>query len=626
MDQKIEAKSKIRVPYLLQLVIFWLVIFALFRVLFLALHLTTITHNGILPALRSIIAGFRLDLSTISFLIFPSFLFWILQQYIKGRLISLLNTIYHIIILFLISLLAVSNIKMYHEWGALLNFGVFDYVAHPREVLTFVSTTQLILLVVFLALYLGFSLWLYKKIVTHFSTPIKNVFLKTALIVLPIGILPIMARGGLQLAPINESSAYFSKTPFYNHVAINPAWYFLHSYFDLKTTKNPYTYMNSAEAEKRNNNLFLKSDTLSPSILTTQKPNIVIIILESWTADIIKSLGGEDNITPNFDTLSRQGLLFSQIYAAGSRTEHGLISVLSGFPPPPLISIITIPAKSEKLKSINTVLADDGYSSSFYYGGEAGFVNMKSYLINTGFTAIVDKASFTENQLNSKWGAHDQYVFEKQLLDLKSAHQPFLSVILTLSSHEPFEVPMETPFDEDHSEPGKFRKAAYYSDHCLGEYFRTAKKESWYDNTLFILVADHGHRLPKERDFDMPESKRIPLLFFGNVLQENIRGTSLDKICNQNDIAATLLTQLNKSAVNFPRSRDILNPVTKDFAYYTNDNVWGWITPDQKFIYTYATKALSNTGNASPTAPLNDSIVLDAKAYIQTHYQHYLDF
>ncbi|MBK9982845.1 MAG: LTA synthase family protein [Saprospiraceae bacterium] len=361
-------------------------------------------------------------------------------------------------------------------------------------------------------------------------------------------------------------------------------------------------------------------------MLKSVKPNIVIIILESWTADIIRSLGGENNITPNFDTLSKQGLLFTQIYAAGSRTEHGLISVLSGFPPPPLISIISIPSKSEKLKSINNVFADDGYSSSFYYGGESGFVNMKSYLINSGFTTIVDKASFTANQLNSKWGAHDQYVFERQLLDLKIAHEPFLSVLLTLSSHEPFEVPMETPFDDDHSEPGKFRKAAFYSDHCLGEYFRAAKKESWYDNTLFILVADHGHRLPKERDFNMPESKRIPLLFFGNVLQENIRGATIDKTCNQNDIAATLLSQLNKNYSDFPSSRDILNPGTKNFAYYTNDNVWGWITPEQKFIYTYATQTLSNTGSTSLAAPLNDSIVLDAKAYIQTHYQRYLSF
>ncbi|MGB3081344.1 MAG: hypothetical protein WBB31_19835, partial [Saprospiraceae bacterium] len=261
MAQTIEIKRQLHTPFLLRLVIFWMIIFALFRFVFLAFHINIITHAGLFPAAQSMIAGFRLDLSTISFLIFPSFIFWILNQFVRRRIITVLNMAYTVVVVFSISLLAVSNIKMYHEWGALLNFGVFDYVAHPHEVLTFISTSQLFLLIGFLILYFGFSLWLFKKIVTNFSAPVKNVFLKTTLIIMPIVILPVMARGGLQLAPINESSAYFSKTPFYNHVAINPAWYFLHSYFDLKTTKNPYVYMDGAEAEKRNKNLFFKSET-----------------------------------------------------------------------------------------------------------------------------------------------------------------------------------------------------------------------------------------------------------------------------------------------------------------------------------------------------------------------------
>lgn len=439
---------------------------------------------------------------------------------------------------------------------------------------------------------------------------------------MPIVILPVMARGGLQLAPINESSAYFSETPFYNHVATNPAWYFIHSYLDRKPTTNPYVFMDQGEAEARNKNLFSKNDTLSPYILTSLKPNIVIIILESWTADIIESLGGEHGITPNFDTLSKTGLLFTQIYGAGSRTEHGLISVLSGYPPPPLISIITIPSKSENLTSLNTVLIDDGYTSSFYYGGESEFANMKSYLISAHFQSIVDKASFSKNQWNSKWGAHDQYVLEKQLTNLNTMHEPFFSVLLTLSSHEPFEVPMQTPFDDDHSESGKFRKAAYYSDHCIGEYFKIAQKEKWYDNTLFILVADHGHRLPKNRDLNSPESKRIPILFYGNVLTESFRGTTIDKTANQNDIAATLLRQLHKDYSGFSKSKDILDPVTKPFAYYTTDNVWGWITPGESFYFTYATEEINM--NRSSFGTLSDSIILDAKAYLQTHYQQFL--
>ncbi|MEP6646257.1 MAG: sulfatase-like hydrolase/transferase [Saprospiraceae bacterium] len=194
-----------------------------------------------------------------------------------------------------------------------------------------------------------------------------------------------------------------------------------------------------------------------------------------------------------------------------------------------------------------------------------------------------------------------------------------------LQNHHPFEVPMQTPFNEN-TERGRFRKAACYTDHALGDYFRAAKNEPWYDNTLFILVADHGHRLPNIRNLDLPESKRIPLLFYGNVLIDSLRGTTIDKTDNQNDIAAIILNQLHKSADGFPRRKDVLNPSTKNFAYYTNSNVLGWITPLEKFTYTFADKSLRNASDTTSMAPLNDSIILDAKAYLQTHYRDYLKF
>jgi len=621
-----ESKRQLHIHYLLRLLIFWLIIFALYRSVFLVLHISAIRHDGLLLAAQSLVAGIRLDLSTISYLIFPSFLLWVIQQFIRRRKIAAMHSIYNVTIVFLISLLSVSDIWMYDEWGALLNYGVFDYLRNPREVLTFISTSQLLLLAFFFVTYFIFSLWLFKKLVANFSSPTGNKLMKAAMITLPVIILPIMARGGLQLAPINESSAYFSETSFYNHVAVNPFWYFIHSYLDRKITKNPFVFMDETVAEARNKNLYSQTPHSSPTILTVEKPNIVIIILESWTADLIKALGGEKQVTPVFDTLARGGMLFTKIYSAGSRTEHGLISVLSGFPPPPQISIITIPSKAEKLKGINEVLSDYGYNSSFFYGGEIGFANMKSYLVGSHFTTIVDKACFKKNQLNSKWGAHDQYVLEKQLSDLRNTPEPFFSVLLTLSTHEPFEVPMETPFDDIKSEAGRFKKAAYYTDHCLGEYFKAAKKEKWYDNTLFILVADHGHRLPRYRNLNTPESKRITLLFYGNVLTESAKGSTITKLGNQNDIAATLLNQLDKNYDDFPRSKDLLNTTTKDFAYYTNNNVLGWVTPYEKFTYTFATKAYKKTGDIILPGTINDSLIIDSRAYLQTLYQQYLDY
>lgn len=588
------------------------------------LHHPAGVNESLSSVAESLIAGFRLDLSTIAYLMLPAFFLWILHQFIQSRFLSILNSIYHYTLLCLISVLNVANMKMYHEWESLLNYTVFHYLAYPQEVFAFISFSELILLVFFCVGSAMILIYIFRKFVSNFLTVSKNLYSKIGLLLLFPPLLVIAARGGLQLVPLNESSAYYSDTAFYNHVAVNPVWYFIHSILETESTSNPFLFMEPSVAEMRMKNLFSKDTLSGDTILKSTKPNIIFIILESWSADIIESMGGEKNITPFFDSLRKEGLLFTEIFSPGSRTEHGLISILSGYPPPPHNSIITVPYKAEKLPNINDALIPDGYHASFYYGGEVEFVNMKSYLLNAHFNPIIDKNNFEKDQLNSKWGAHDQFVFEKQLLDLNRTPEPFLSVLLTLSSHEPFEVPMETPF-EGKKESDKFRCAVYYTDYCLGQYFRKAKKEAWYQNTLFILVADHGHRLPKMTNLNLPQSKKIPLLFVGSALKENYHGKTIDKVGNQNDIASTLLNQLQKDVTGFPRSKDMLNPGSKEFAYYTNDNVLGWITPFQKFIYFY-TSEKNRVVEDVRKEYVNDSLLLDAKAYLQTHYQEYLDY
>ena len=612
-----------RLHYFLRLLLFWLILFASFRFLFLCFNADLVFQHPPPETLQSFVRGFRLDLSTIAYLMLPSFLLWALFQLVPKKIIHQINQGYHFLLLFLLPVLFVSTIKMYHEWEALLSVSVLDYVANPGEVVSFISTAELLGLVIFLILYVTFSIWMYKKVVRGFLLDKGKVLYRVVIGLLMPVILGISARGGWQLIPINESAAYFSDTPFFNHVAVNPFWYFIHSVLDKDTDKNPYALMDPAEAKQRYDHLYASIDSAGIDVLTTTKPNLVFIILESWTADIIEALGGEAGITPQFDSLRKEGLLFTNIYGAGARTEHGLISVLSGYAPPPKVSIITIPSKSAKIANLNTLFANDGYASSFYYGGEIHFVNMKSYLVNGHFKTIVDKENFEETQLNSKWGAHDEFVLNKQLADLDNTSGPFLSVVLTLSTHEPFEVPMETPFNGK-DEADKFRKSAYYTDHCLGDYFSKAKQEGWYDNTLFILVADHGHRLPKNNDLSRPESKRIPLLLFGNVLREEFRGKQIDITGNQHDIPATLLHQLHKETSRFPGSKDLLNPSTRSFAYYVTDNVMGWITPGQMMLFDLTKREFISL--TDPPVTYIDSLQSDAKAYLQYHYQEYLDF
>lgn len=615
---------KIKIHYLLRLVIFWLLYFAVFRVLFIMYHHIKIPDGEHSETVLSLFYGLRLDLSTACAAMVISYFLWSFQQFFKSRFIHRINLIINVGLISLVSVLSIANIKMYGEWGTQISARALSYMLYPKEVLTFISFWSVLIFFVFCGLFIYMGLKAYHRYITNFSYPIENKKFRIAQIICIPFLLVIGLRGGLQLAPVNESAAYYSSLQINNHIATNNMWFLAHSILDANDTKNPYVFMEDKNAKKVTADLFSASAQKTRSILKTKKPNIVFIILESWTADIIKSLDGEANVTPHFDELQKDGLLFTQMYGSGFRTEQGLVSILSGFPAQPNNSIITTPSKAEQLPSINTDLWKQGYQSSFYYGGEVEFANMKSYLMDSNFGKIIDKDNFKKDQLNSKWGAHDEFVFKKQLEGLKNEKEPFLSVILTLSTHEPFEVPMQTPFAGG-EEQERFKKAAYYTDYCLFNYFKEAKKQSWYSNTIFILVADHGHRLPMNRNMNFPEGRRITALITGGALADSLHGKTFDKICNQNDLAVTLLTQLNLPTENYKWSKDVFNENTKEFAYYSNENCLGWVTPKQNIVYSYTSQTVEELQPKTETK-LNETLLIQAKAYLQTLYQQYLDY
>jgi phosphoglycerol transferase MdoB-like AlkP superfamily enzyme len=612
----------IKIHFLLRLLLFWLLLFALYRVLFISYYFSKIPTGQSAETFLSFFYALRLDVATACMAITIPYLLWVVQQFYKHKIFHRINFVFTSSLVLVISLLSIANIKIYGEWGTPLSARALNYLLYPKEALASVSFLEIVLLLSSCGALVAGSIFAYRKLINNFSAPIENKKWKLAQIILIPIILAIGYRGGLQLSPVNESSAYYSSVQLNNHIATNNIWYLGHSIVEANDKKNPYNFMDSQTANAITTGLFEHSSDTT-SLIKNKTPNIIVIVLESWTADIIKALGSEENITPHFEELCKDGLLFTQMYGSGFRTEQGLVSILSGFPAQPNNSIITTPSKAEQLPSLTVELEKTGYNASFYYGGEVEFANMKSYLLNSHFTKIFDKNNFEKNQLNSKWGAHDEYVLNKQLTELKTEKQPFFSMLLTLSTHEPFEVPMQTPFNGS-EEAEKFKKAAYYTDECLFNYFKEAKKQAWYANTLFILVADHGHHLPKNRNMDMPESRRITALITGGALMDVWRGKTFDKIANQNDVAATILSQLQQPYSKFTWSRDIFNPATKEFAYYSNENVVGWIAPQQNVVYSFNSQKVDVQPKSQTI--LNDTILVDAKAYLQTLYEQYLNY
>ncbi|MDZ7646461.1 MAG: LTA synthase family protein [Cytophagales bacterium] len=275
-------------------------------------------------------------------------------------------------------------------------------------------------------------------------------------------------------------------------------------------------------------------------------------------------MDGLPGITPEFNTLTMEGILFENFYSSGDRTDKGLVSLFSGYPAQPRSSIIKYPNKTQHLPYLPKTLEKSGYHTSFVYGGDIGFANMESYLTQAGFAHITDVDDFNSDLDDSKWGVADHYVFEQLLHESDTAVNPFFKVMLSLSSHEPFEVPMETVI-KGNDEGSLYLNACYYTDKSLGEFIRVAKSKPWWNNTLIIITADHGHRFPNPQELKEKERFKIPMLWLGGAInQVDLR---IKNFGNQTDLANTLFNQLTlPSPSDFLFSRNLMADSVNSFA------------------------------------------------------------
>ncbi len=624
--------------FIARLLIFWIFFFTLFRLAFVIAYRNEIPAGYFTETLFAFAIGLRMDISAACYLVAIPFMLYSLAiiclRYLPKfstnavDVIYPLLSVYHLTLIMFCTLVSLVNICIYRYLGALLDVKFLNYIKYPKETL---ASFHLPVIVGIIAIWIISSFLFYMIYLKMIGIPFRKRLYGERITgnTIPIIALAWLAviivgmRGGIQLTPMNESMTYYSSDQINDAAAANGIWMLGFSWLNSAGDKNPYAVFPELQAKKIKQTMMEKGADKFPQILNTTRPNIIVVMLESWTADVVKALGGLPNVTPCFDNLRHKGLLFTNAYASGSRTDHGLVSILSGFPAQPNHSIITQPDKARKLPFITTALHQLGYRISFYYGGDANFANMKMYLLNAHFAQIKDGYYFNTNDCNGKWGANDAFVYQKQLFDLISEPQPFFSLIMTLSSHEPFEVPSHHIFAGKTEESEKFQNAIYYSDSCLGAYLSDAEKQPWFNNTLFILVADHGHRLPMLRDAYSPEAHRIAMLFFGGALKNEFRGREITKTCEQCDIAAILYDQMQLPDTSFKWSKDVLNPEVKGFACYANDLQAGIISGNQHLTYLLSDGAVTSY---SPGAISADTLQNCARAWLQLYYQRYLDY
>lgn len=566
--------------------LFWLLFFEVGRCLFLGYHhalSATLSGGTLLAALGY---GLRLDASAAAYVSLLPFLLFVVASLFPKLPFGGLVRGYSLFIGTVLAVLMTADLELYRAWGFRLDDTPLQYLNSPTEMAASAGSAPVALLLLLLAGLLAGGVVLYNKVVGPVPTlPAWFGRGRAALAGLLYAVLLVVPlRGGTQQIPVNQSDVYFSRVPFANHAALNAPWNLM-SALILRSEDHPVPkFMPDSAARRLVGTLYPQAVGLAAppdstaSYLAEARPNVLFIILESFTAKLVGSTGGEQGVTPNLDSLARTGLLFDNIYAAGDRSQKGLVALLSGYPNQPTTSIIKFPHKTEHLPHLCRVLTAAGYRSHYYYGGELAFANMKSYLQTAGYEKFTERSDFAVADQNSKWGAHDGVLFDRILGDLRQQPQPFFVTAFTLSSHEPFDVPMKTKF------PGKdeaslFRNSVYYTDYTLGRFLRAARQQPWYAHTLLVLVADHGHTQPDNSANQSPEKFHIPLLLAGGALRPEARGQVIKTIGSQTDVATTLLRQLRLPTTGFVWSRDLLAAQAKSFAYYCFNDGFGSVSP-----------------------------------------------
>jgi phosphoglycerol transferase MdoB-like AlkP superfamily enzyme len=352
---------------------------------------------------------------------------------------------------------------------------------------------------------------------------------------------------------------------------------------------------------------------------------MVILLMESWTADIIESLGEEPGITPEFAKLENEGLLFTRFYCSGNRSHEGIASLLGGHPALPYTTFTANPVKFPGLPSMVQIINKEGYHSSFYYGGQLNYGNLRAYLHYNQFEKIVEESDIDPSVPRGRLGVHDEYLYKRHIEDLKEMQEPFFSVLFTLSSHSPYDFPME-PVIEWAGNENKFVNSAYYADQCLGEYFRMARQQPWFDNTIFIIIADHGHNSYRNWRYESFEYHHIPLLFYGKALKDDFSGTQNNRIADNSSLPKTILKQLNLPADEFKWGSDLLNPYSPEFAYVVLNDGYMWKTPKGEVVYSMMWQHYySKKFPEGSTSQQIDSFTRDGKSYVQELFQEFLD-
>ena len=603
---------KRRIEFLVGVYVWFFILFVVQKPLFMLYHWNLYGDEPLSQWLAVIWHGRGLDASMAAYITALPALLTAVTVYLRGAWWKPVFRAYFVLIAAVVSAITLSDAVLYSFWGFRIDATPLFYLASPADAVASIpvwQTVVILLLIVAYAALLVWPLWRWSGRVAQWEKP-RRPHLSFAVLLLLTASLFIPIRGGFTVSTMNVGKAYFSERMELNHAAINPVFSLMSSLSKSEDFSTQYRFFEPAEADA----LFAPLRGGGPSVFPADSAqwvepgaNVVLVVLESFSGAAMESLGGLSGVMPNLEQIASEGILFTHCYANSFRTDRGLTSILSGYPAQPTASIMKYPAKSQSLPAISKSLRNEGYDTQFIYGGDADFTNMRSYFISMGMNRIVCDSDFPLSQRLSKWGVPDHVTFDElyRLIAEQPADKPFMKMFLTLSSHEPFDVPM-------HRLEDKYLNSVAYTDSCLGAFVSRLKQLPVWKNTLLVFVADHAFRYPYNVQNHDIDYHHIPLVWAGGAVRSP---RVVDDYMSQIDLAATLLAQLHIPYDDFTFSKNLADPTRERFAYYTFPDGFGYVDRDGAAVYDCAAQSVLVEQNDSNALRLKRG-----KAYLQKLY------